>query len=98
MDGVMVSSFKEKMKARERFFKNLFKELEGCNIQEILKVVNLFLRMINEEMKIFLKEEFTEEELEKIVYSFQKGNIPSPYGLTIEFFQGSYDLVKEDLI
>ena len=45
-----------------------------------------------------LKEEITEEELEKIVYSFQKGKSPSPNGLIIEFFQGFYDLVKEDLL
>ena len=32
MNGVMVSSFKEKTEAGERFFKNLFKESEVCNI------------------------------------------------------------------
>ena len=32
MNGIMVISFKEKTKAEEKFFKNLFKELEGCNI------------------------------------------------------------------
>ena len=50
MSGVMVSSFKEKKEVGEWFFKNLFKESEGCNIQEILKVINLFPRMISEEM------------------------------------------------
>ena len=57
----MVSSFKEKVEAGERFFKNLFKESEGCNIQEILKVINLFPRLINEEMNNLLKEEVTED-------------------------------------
>ena len=68
------------------FFKNLFKEPVGCNIQEILEVINLFPRMINEEMNNLFKEEVTEEELEKVVYSCQKGKIPGPDGLTIEFF------------
>ena len=54
--------------------------------------------MINEEMNNFLKEEVIEEELEKIVYSFQKGRIPSTDGLTVEFFQGFCALVKEDLL
>ena len=36
--------------------------------------------------------------MEKIVYSFQKGESPGPDGLTIEFFQGFFDLVKEDLL
>ena len=55
MNGVMVSSFKEKIEAGECFFKNLFKESEGCNIQEILKVINLFPRMVSEEMNNSLK-------------------------------------------
>ena len=98
MNGVMLSSFKEKAKAGEDFFLNLFKESMGCNIQEILEVINLFPRMIEEEMNIHLKAGVTEEELEKVVYTCQKGEIPGPDWLTIEFFQGFYDLVKEDLL
>ena len=54
--------------------------------------------MISEEMNNSLKEEITEEELEKIMYAFRKGKSPGSDGLTIEFFQGFYDLVKEDLL
>ena len=57
MNGVMVSSFKEKTEAGESFLKILFKESEGCNIQEILKVISLFPRFIKKEMNNFLKEE-----------------------------------------
>ena len=40
-----------------------------------------------------------EEELEKIVYSFQKGKSPAgPDGFTIEFYQGFFELLKEDLL
>ena len=56
MNGEMVISFKEKAEAGEGFFKNLFKEPAGCNIQEILEVVNLFPRMIDEGMNNLLKE------------------------------------------
>ena len=42
--------------------------------------------MIEEEMNIHLKAEVTEEELEKVVYSYQKGKSLGPDGLTIEFF------------
>ena len=55
MNGVMLSSFKEKAEAGEEFFKNLFKEPIGCNIQEILEVINLFPIMIDEEVNILLK-------------------------------------------
>ena len=54
----------------------------------------MFPRMIDEEMNILLKAEVIEEELEKVVYSYQKGKIPGPDGITVEFFQGFYDLVK----
>ena len=49
-------------------------------------------------MNSSLKEEVSEEELEKIVYSLQKGKSPGPDGFTIEFFQGFFDLVKGDLL
>ena len=94
MNRVMVSSFNEKAEAGEELFKNLFKEPIRCNIQEILEVINLFTRMIDEEMNILLKAEVSKEELEKVVYSCQKGKSPDPDGLTIEFFQGFYDIVK----
>ena len=42
--------------------------------------------MIDEEMNILLKAEVTEEELEKVVYSYQKGKSPGPDGPTIELF------------
>ena len=97
-NGEMVSSFNEKSEVGKSFFKTLFKEPEGCNIQEILKVINLFPRLIDEEMNNSLGEEVTKEELEKIVYFIQKGKIPGPDGTTIEFFQGFYDLVKGGLL
>ena len=48
VNGKMVYSFKEKAEDGKRFFKNHFTELEGCNIQKILKVFNMFLRFISE--------------------------------------------------
>ena len=42
--------------------------------------------MGNDEMNKTLTEEVTEEELENIVHSFQKGKSLSPDGITIEFY------------
>ena len=86
MNGEMVICFNENSEAEKSFIKNLLKEPEGCNIQEILKVINLFPRLIIEEMNNSLKKEVTREELQKIVYSLQKGKITGPDGITIEFF------------
>ena len=54
--------------------------------------------MVNDDMNKNLEEEVTEEELEKIVHSFQKGKSPGPDGFTIEFYQGFYELLKHDLL
>ena len=41
-----------------------------------------------------LNEEVSEEELNSIVHSFQKGKICGHDGFTVEFFVGFYDLRK----
>ena len=45
-----------------------------------------------------LIEEMTEEELNKIISTFQKGKSLGPHGFTLEFFLGFYDLIKDDLL
>ena len=86
MNGELVRSFNEKWEAGKSFFKTLFEEPKGYNIQEILKVINLFPRLIDEEMNKSLRDEVIEEELEKIVYSIHKGKSPGLNGITIEIF------------
>ena len=45
-----------------------------------------------------LNQEFSEEELNNILHSFQKSKIPGLDGFTLEFFLGFYDLIKEDIL
>ena len=45
-----------------------------------------------------LMQDVTEEELNKILSTFQRGKSPSPDGFTLEFFLGFYDLIKDDLL
>ena len=45
-----------------------------------------------------MKEDVSKEELEKIIYSFQKGKITTIDGFTIEFYQGLYSILKIDLL
>ena len=49
-------------------------------------------------MQQYLIEEVTEEELNKIISTFQKGKSPGPHGFTLEFFLGFYDLIKDDIL
>ena len=96
--GYMVSSLEDKVEVGVDFFQNIFKELEGCPIQEILEVLGFFPRMITEEMNEELTKEIYEEEISHILHTFQKGKIPRPDGFTLEFFIGFYDKIKEDLL
>ena len=45
-----------------------------------------------------LLEEVSEEELNKIVHSFQKGKSSGPDGFTLDFLLGFYDLSKTDIL
>ena len=79
------------------YFQKIFKEPEGCPIQEILEVLGLFPRMITDEMNEDLTKEITEEEIRYTLHSFQKGQSPGPDGFTVEFYKGFYDLIKKDI-
>ena len=49
-------------------------------------------------MKHYLMEEVSEEELSKVLHSFQKGKIPGPDGFTLDLFLGFYELLKTDIM
>ena len=49
-------------------------------------------------MKHDLMEEVSEEELRKVLHSFQKGKCPGPNGFTLDFFIGFYELLKNDIL
>ena len=80
------------------FFQNIFKEPEGCPIQEILEVLGLFPRMITDEMNEYLTKEISEEEIRHTLQTFQKGKSPEPDGFTVEFYLGFYDMLKKGYI
>ena len=68
--GVVISSFKKKAEEGVRHFNNLFKDPQGCLIQEILHILQEEPRSIMVEMNDFLSAEVTEEELLDTLSSF----------------------------
>ena len=96
--GRMVRSFEDKVEAGMDFFQNIFKEPEGCPIQEILEVLGFYPRMITKEMNEELTKEISEEEIRHTLHTFQKGKSPRPDGFTLELFLGFYDRIKEDIL
>jgi hypothetical protein len=97
-DDSMVRSFKANAKEGVRHFKSLFQEPDGCPIQEILEVISKFRPVFTKEMNRSMVEEVSEPKLHATLSSMQKGKRPRPDGLTVEFFLGFYDLLKEDLL
>ena len=51
-----------------------------------------------EEMNVELTKEITEEEVNHILHTFQKGKIAGPYYFTLEFYLGFYDLINKDIL
>jgi hypothetical protein len=97
-NGAMVTGHEKVAEAGKKFFSNLFKEPLGCPIAEILKVISLFLSQISPKMNLSLQKEITENEFFQTLSSFQRCKISGPYGLTVEFYLGFYDLLKGDLL
>jgi hypothetical protein len=65
---------------------------------EILKVIELIPRSINEEMNDFLRVEILEGGVLTTLEVFQKIKIQGPNGLSMDFFISFYDLIKKDLL
>jgi hypothetical protein len=84
--------------AGKTFFSSLFKDLEGCYFDNILKVIDLFTRSIIEEMNDSLQEDILEGEVLSTLLCFQKSKTPSINGPTIKFFLGFYDLLANYLL
>ena len=80
------------------YFHNMFQEPASCPIMEMIKVIDLFPRAIIEEMNEELTKDITEEEIQQVLYSFEKGKSPGPDGFTLDFFLGFYDKTKDDLL
>jgi hypothetical protein len=66
-------------------------------IAEVIMQSNYFPSFVNDEDNQALKKEVGKEELYQTLQSFQKGKIPRPNGLLVEYFLGYYDFKKEDL-
>jgi hypothetical protein len=57
-----------------------------------------FPSFANEEDNKMLMGEVTLEELKGVMRRFQRNKIPGPYGWTIEFFLGFFDLIGQDIL
>ena len=96
--GVSHDTFEGMDNTRVEQFKSLYKEPAQESIAEVIRVVELFPRFVEEEDNLALMEEVTEEELKGVLQSFQKDKSLGPYGWSIEFFLELYEILGEDLL
>jgi hypothetical protein len=81
----------------ENYFSELFKEPPGCTIEDILKVVSLYPKVVSNEDNDSLKEEIFVKEILSTLEAFHKGKSLGPNDLSVEFYLGFFELIKEDL-
>lgn len=90
-------SFEYKARCGVTHFQNLFRAPEQASIVEVITVAQLFPRFVEEEGNRALMREVSEEELKKVLSSFQKDKSPGPDGWSIEFFLDLFEVLGNDL-
>jgi hypothetical protein len=63
-----------------------------------MDVIYTFFLVFSEHMNNFLEAEVSESKVIGALSSMQKGKILGPDDLTVEFFLGFYNTMKEDLL
>ena len=95
MEGFGVIFFGEISYARVNCFSN-FQEHLRENIVEILNIVSLFLKMMEDKGNKDLKDDVTKEELNFFLISpFKKEKDPSPAGWTIKFYLCFFEMIED---
>lgn len=85
-DESTMRGFRDLSEMGVSYFKEINKELERPNIEEIIKISGLFPQMVLEEDNQTFNKANTKEELLKVMASFKKDRIPKSDGWSIEFF------------
>ena len=68
------------------------------SIEDIIKIVQPIPRFVNKEDNDELMVEVAKDEILDVLYSFHKDKSFGPDGYTIEFFLGSFEILKEYLM
>ena len=96
--GVLVSSFDGLVGLGVRHFGDLFTAPIGLSLVEIVRVAHFFPCFVDDNDNMRLMEVITDNELLKILHSFQKDKSLRPDGWPVEFYIGFFDLVRVDLL
>ena len=96
--GTHERTFEGLSKIGNKYFQELYKEENNNTIDELIWMTQYFPSFANEEDNKMLMEEATLEEWKAVMRRFQTSKIPGPYGWTIEFFLGFFDLLRHGIL
>lgn len=97
-EGGLADSFNKLSDLGSTHFRNLYKNLAGTNLAEIINVATHLPRFVEEGDSADLEAPFTMAELESTIKWFQKEKSPGPDGWTIEFYIAFFDLLGGDIL
>jgi len=97
-DGAKVST-REKIESElNLYFQSLLSEPNQDRTQAINKITSAIPPLVTEEKNSLLLREFTEQEIEDVVFTMASDKAPGLDGFTIEFFKACWHIIKDDLI
>ena len=79
------------------FFENIFQDEGLTCLDQQLKVISLFPRMIHDEHSSCLSSQVSLKEIELSLKSFKKDRSPGPDGWPVEFYLYFFDLLGPTL-
>eukprot|EP00253_Pinus_taeda_P035054 PITA_35054 len=79
------------------YFRSLLTEPNQDRTQAINKVISAIPPLVTEEQNSLLLREFTEQEIEEVIFTMVTDKAPVPDNFTIEFFKACWHVIKADL-
>ena len=82
----------------DQHFVDLFKDERCTNIEDQLKVIQIFHSFIHENDRDGFLVSTTMDEVQDVIKGFKKDKSPGPDGWHVEFFLNFFELVGADLL
>jgi len=97
-DGTIYKGIDQLKVAVEAHFQNLFSEV-GEDCEEITSdyLTNIPL-LVNKEDNVAFMKAFSEDEINKVVWSMEPDKAPGPDGFSIHFYRASREIIKVNLL
>jgi hypothetical protein len=98
-DNSETTTQKEILELTRNYYKSLYSKQQNKTKQKKIEYLeNIMMPSLSEEDKLNCEGEITLDELSKVLKTFQKNKTPGNDGITIEFYQKFWPLLKKPLL